>query len=80
MLENGLKFAPEGGKCTVTAELCGGPKSRAVAVLAKPGEPTALVRVAVTDDGSGFSEKELTELFQPYEQVPAGCRPVRLSS
>jgi two-component system cell cycle sensor histidine kinase PleC len=53
LISNAVKFTPEGGRITVSADRLGQDR----------------VRIAVADTGIGISAEDLTRLAQPFEQV-----------
>jgi PAS domain S-box-containing protein len=63
LLNNAVKFTPEGGSITLEVTL-----ESAIDDLTD-GTPTQWIRFAVIDTGIGIDPKELKKLFQPFIQI-----------
>ncbi len=63
LLNNAVKFTPEGGSITLEVTL-----ESAIEDLTD-GTPTQWIRFAVIDTGIGIDPKELKKLFQPFIQI-----------
>jgi signal transduction histidine kinase/ActR/RegA family two-component response regulator len=63
LLNNAIKFTPEGGRVSLTVSLQQHPATSEVS------EGTSEVRFAITDTGIGISSENLQKLFQPFVQI-----------
>ena len=59
LVNNAIKFSPEGGKITITTELLPATKKR----------KRACIKVGVTDQGPGIPKKYLDVIFEKFGQV-----------
>ncbi|WP_434684411.1 PAS domain S-box protein [Pseudanabaena minima] len=64
LLNNAVKFTPEGGSITLEVSL-----QKAIAFDENKKDVTHWVRLAVIDTGIGISSEDLKTLFQPFIQV-----------
>lgn len=62
LLNNAVKFTPEGGKVTLSAHLLQGEED-------KESEGKEYLRITVQDTGIGISQEEQKQLFQPFVQI-----------
>jgi signal transduction histidine kinase len=53
LMSNAVKFTPEGGKVSVTAQTCN----------------SSGVEISVSDTGIGICPEDLERIFSPFEQV-----------
>ena len=60
LLNNAIKFSPTGGTIRIWAETLEGKRS---------GEPSAWIKVAVSDQGMGIEEKDFDVIFEKLMQV-----------
>jgi PAS domain S-box-containing protein len=60
LLDNAVKFSPEGGRILVRAEPCGDPTEE---------EPCGRIKVSITDEGIGIEEKNFGIIFERFAQV-----------
>ncbi len=63
LLSNAIKFTPDGGKVTVSAELCHFHSDEGNAP-SREG-----IKISVTDTGIGIQPGDLERIFNPFEQV-----------
>jgi signal transduction histidine kinase len=71
LLENAVKYSPDGGRIEVRIEVCPASRRRSVAV-------ERWLRISVSDEGIGISAEQQARLFKPFsrlEQPVAGCVP-----
>ncbi|HYW07728.1 MAG TPA: ATP-binding protein, partial [Longimicrobium sp.] len=64
LLANAVKFTPSGGRVTVSAG-----STQQAPPDARLGGPGPWVYIRVEDNGAGIPAKEMTTIFQPYEQL-----------
>jgi signal transduction histidine kinase len=60
LLNNAIKFSPQGGTIRIWAEMLEGRRS---------GEPPVWVKVAISDQGMGLDEKDFDVIFDKLSQV-----------
>jgi len=63
LLDNAIKFTPEGGRVTVRA--------RALTACLGPGRDRPALQVTVADTGPGFRPEERERIFEPFVQLEA---------
>ncbi|MEB3190605.1 MAG: PAS domain S-box protein [Snowella sp.] len=68
LLNNAVKFTPEGGNVTLEATLAVNSAMTSLVSDPSPSTQTCL-RIAVIDDGIGITPENITKLFQPFIQV-----------
>jgi len=71
LLENAVRFSPEGGTVEVTVEDETGTHDRTAATGGQPGETTRYARFAVRDWGVGIPEQQRPHIFDRYYQAHA---------
>ena len=65
LLNNAVKFTPEGGRITLEANL-----QPSAATSGNPNAfPQRSLRIAVTDTGIGIAPENIKKLFQPFTQI-----------
>jgi len=62
LLDNAIKFSPEGGQVRIRVESHRGPSQE---------EPAGQIRVSITDQGIGIEEKDFEVVFDRFAQVSA---------
>ena len=60
LLANALKFTPDGGRVTLTAQQI---------VSKQNGNPQNMIQISVSDTGVGFSDDAHKRIFEPFEQA-----------
>ncbi|NET10869.1 MAG: PAS domain-containing protein [Symploca sp. SIO2B6] len=70
LLQNAIKFTPEGGTATIEVTLTSVLPSGVNLSLTEPYD--TFLRISVTDTGIGISPESLTMIFQPFTQVDSG--------
>ena len=70
LLSNAMKFTPDGGEVTITAQNCrlNGSGSRKDKKSQKDG-----LRISVIDTGIGIDGKDIDRIFNPFEQVESSA-------
>ncbi|MEO0456140.1 MAG: PAS domain S-box protein [Cyanobacteria bacterium P01_A01_bin.114] len=68
LLDNAVKFTPEGGQITLDVSCQQRPAADAPSA-SEPAVPTTYLRIAVIDTGIGIAPDHIDSLFQPFVQI-----------
>ncbi len=71
LLDNAIRFSPPGGEVRIVDRAAAEPASEASTDTdtAEPGEPAAMARVVVLDEGPGFPETFVARAFERFTQA-----------